>query len=425
MIKIRCGSCGQVIGAPEKFAGKRVLCPKCKAGINVPQIPEGGGANLIRFHCPHCNQKIGLPPQYAGKQVRCAKCKNPLRVPNGSPPPKPPPVSQKPGTPADDFNPLADLPDFNEPLQPKQAGAPMEPPLQLSPLDEPSKGDKFTDMAGRIPATAAGAISGDSHSKAGSGLHIDNTFIALLASVIFVILGGMVWGLIAKYTNMELGLVAWAIGVLAGLGIYLFTASRGVLLGIAAALIALFGILSGKYFVAKWHFMPQLMAELKNKGISSFVDANNIKMTDENVKQIMAEPGYMFGLVAMQLADDGKITHEDADYHTMRKFNKAFGQKGQGQPDEAASQEKQARQKEVETQVYKCLAEWSEQKKADVVRAQYPKIMKKFADVFAKSRVMNVVGFAVAYISAFSLFDLLWFPVAMVTAYKFGTGENS
>jgi hypothetical protein len=51
--------------------------------------------------------------------------------------------------------------------------------------------------------------------------------------------------------------------------------------------------------------------------------------------------------------------------------------------------------------------------------------MKEVADVFVKSPIMNVVGFAVAYIAAFSLFDLLWFPIAMVTAYKFGTGENS
>jgi hypothetical protein len=421
MIKIRCGNCGQLIGVPEKFAGKRVLCPKCKGSLDIPQTPEGGNTNLIKFHCPHCNQKIGLPQKYAGKQVRCAKCKNPMQVPSDSSPLKPSPAPQKASPPADDFNPFTDLPGFNEPLQPKQDSAPADAPLQLSPLDEPS-GSRLTDNAGRIPA----AVSEDSHSKAAStGLHIDNTFIALLAGVIFVILGGMVWGLVAKYAGMELGLLAWGIGVLAGLGIYFFTSSRGTLLGIAASLIALFGILSGKYFVAKWHFMPQLMAELKNKDASSFIDANNIKLADKDIKQIMAEPGAMFALAAMQLADDGKITPEDADYYVMRKFNKTFGPKGQEQPDESASQEKQAKRQEVETQVYKCLAEWDEQKKVDVVRTQYPKAVKKFADVFAKSKVMNVVGFAIAYISAFSFFDLLWFPLAMVTAYKFGTGENS
>jgi hypothetical protein len=392
----------------------------------VPQVAGGGGTELIKFYCPHCNQKIGLPPQYAGKQVRCAKCKNPLRVPNGPSPAKAPAVSQKPSPPEDDFNPFADLPDLNEPLQTKQSSSPMEPPLRLSPLEEPSHGSKLTDMAGRIPSTAGGAIGGDSHSKkASSGLLIDNTLVALLAGVIFVILGGMVWGLIAKYADMELGLVAWGIGVLAGLGIYLFTASRGILLGIAAALIALFGILSGKYFVAKWHFMPQLMSELNARDGSSFIDPNKFKLTEENIKQIMSEPGYMFGLAAMQLADDGKITQEDADYYVFRKFNKTFGPKEQEEPDEAAKEKEQARHKEVETQVYKCLAEWDEQKKIDVIKTQYPKVIKKFADIFAKSKAMKAVGFVIAYIAAFSFYDLIWFPLAMVTAYKFGTGESS
>ena len=38
---------------------------------------------------------------------------------------------------------------------------------------------------------------------------------------------------------------------------------------------------------------------------------------------------------------------------------------------------------------------------------------------------MNTVAFIVAYIATFSLFDLVLFPIAMVTAYKFGTGESS
>jgi hypothetical protein len=428
MIKIRCGSCGRTIGVPEKFAGKRVLCPNCKADIDVPGLPEGGGTeqpNLIKFRCPQCNQKIGLSPEYAGKQVRCAKCKNPLRVPDGPSLSKPSSVSKKTSPPTDDFNPFADLPGFNESLQPKQAGAPVEAPPRLRPVDEPSQARKSTDMGTGIPTIVGGAIGGDKHSE---GLHIDSTLLALLASVIFVIVGGMVWGLIATCIHMKLGLAALGIGALAGSGIYLFTASRGVLLGIAAALIALFGIFCGKYFVAEWYYMPKLMAEFKNKGTAGFIDPNNIKLSEENVKRIVAEPGQMFGLAAMQLADDGKIAKEDADNCVIGKFTKISSQKGQSsnvKPDEAAKQEKELRHKDVEAKVYTCLAEWDEQKKADVVRTQYPKMMKEFTDVFAKSGMMNVIGFAVAYVSAFSLFDLIWFPLAMITAYKFGTGESS
>lgn len=435
MIKIRCDNCGYETGAPEKYIGKRVLCPKCKAGIEVPQAVHRGGAeqaNLIKFRCPHCNQKIGLPPEYAGKNVRCAKCKNPLRVPEATPPCPPAEKgsvsgsSHKPA--ADDFDPFADLPDFGKLQQAKQKSPAAEMPLKLTPLDEPSKQSEFADIAGRIPATTSGPAGRREGLGGGSsGLHIDNTAVALLASVVFVILGGMVWGLIAKYAHMELGLLAWGIGALAGFGIYMFTTSRGVLLGIAAALIAFFGILSGKYFIAKWYYMPELMTELKKEDGSGFADPNKMKLSEEEIKDIMSDPGQMFGLVAMQLADDREITKEDAEYSTMTKLAKTISKASRGkyeEPNEAQKQQRELRRKEVEAKVYKCLAEWDEQKKAEVVRTQYPKMIKEFSDAFTESPIMDVVGFAVAYIAAFSLFDLLWFPIAMVTAYKFGTGEK-
>jgi len=52
-------------------------------------------------------------------------------------------------------------------------------------------------------------------------------------------------------------------------------------------------------------------------------------------------------------------------------------------------------------------------------------MMKEFADILAQTPIVNVVGFIIAYIATFSLFDLVLFPIAMVTAYKFGTGESS
>jgi len=84
MLKFTCSNCNHKIGAPEKYAGKRVRCPKCKAPTRVPESIEKTDAkksDLIKFRCPNCEQKIGLTPDYAGKRVRCAKCKNFLRVP--------------------------------------------------------------------------------------------------------------------------------------------------------------------------------------------------------------------------------------------------------------------------------------------------------------------------------------------------------
>lgn len=97
MIKFKCSNCNHEIGAPEKYAGKLVRCPKCKGAIRVPESIEKKSAQeqeLIKFRCPSCNQKIGVALNYAGKHVRCAKCKNPMRVPQAS--------SQSRGTAAED-----------------------------------------------------------------------------------------------------------------------------------------------------------------------------------------------------------------------------------------------------------------------------------------------------------------------------------
>jgi hypothetical protein len=60
--------------------------------------------------------------------------------------------------------------------------------------------------------------------------------------------GGVVWGLIARSTDYEVGLVAWAIGWLAGTAAVIGArGGRGVPLQIVAVVAGLLGILLGKY----------------------------------------------------------------------------------------------------------------------------------------------------------------------------------
>jgi hypothetical protein len=427
MIKISCAKCGHSIGASEKYAGKTVACPKCKAAIHVTN-PSGQTEtcppNIIKFHCPHCNQKIGLPSEYEGKQVRCAKCKNTFVVPQAASALKPTVPAEKP---TNDFNPFDDnLLNLDALKQAEQNAPAADMPMRLAPADKPTQQSEFANMVGR---SSTSSLESPGVRGSSTPFKIDSTSISLLASIIFVIIGGMFWGLLAKYTGMEFGLAALGIGGLAGLGIYLFTSSRGTFLGVLAALIAFFGILTGKYFIAKWYFMPQFMAELRENGTESFVDPNNIDLTDKDIQEILSDRDQMFRLAAMQLSDEGKITKEDAkEYGYGANALKTLSQSKEdpnNNPTEAQLQQKEQRRKEVETIVYKYLAEWNEEKKIEVVKTQYPKMMKELADAFAKSPIINAVGFVVAYIAAFSFFDLLWFPMAMVTAYKFGTGENS
>jgi hypothetical protein len=60
--------------------------------------------------------------------------------------------------------------------------------------------------------------------------------------------GGVVWGLIAQSTEYEIGIVAWAIGWLAGTAaVFGARGGRGLPLQIVAVVAGLLGILLGKY----------------------------------------------------------------------------------------------------------------------------------------------------------------------------------
>jgi hypothetical protein len=390
---------------------------------------------VIKFHCPTCGQKIGLPSHYAGSKVRCAKCRNPLTVPGAQSPPTPRPVAggtsddpfatepQAAQQPPDQFDPWADLPA----LQPITS-ADAESEVRLEPLSTPSSQPTDNIDSGYVRSNSA--VSAVAPRDGSGGLKIDSTPAALAASIAFVVIGGMVWGLVAKYLNMELGLLAWAIGLLAGLGIYMFTASRGTALGIAAALIAFFGILCGKYFVAKWYYMPELMSEMRTAMDDEFGDPNMYEISDEEVSAIASSGTEMFDYVILQLIDDGELDPNDARYGTAMAMQIMFSKMAQGGFSELETLEEEfdeERRREVEKKVYKCLAEWDQARKEQVVRNQHPKMVEQYAQSGAElmdSPIGSAVGFVVAYICAFSLFDLLWFPIAMVTAYKFGTGES-
>ena len=99
----------------------------------------------------------------------------------------------------------------------------------------------------------------------------DRTAIASAAGAALVAAaaGGVVWGLIARSTDYEVGIVAWAIGWLAGTGA-LFGArgARGAPIQIVAVVAGLLGILLGKYLSFAW--VLQDFAEEQGAGIGLF-----------------------------------------------------------------------------------------------------------------------------------------------------------
>jgi hypothetical protein len=88
---------------------------------------------------------------------------------------------------------------------------------------------------------------------------------AVGAGLVAAIVGGIVWGLIVKWTDYEVGFVAWGIGFLVGIAVLAATrGARGPVFQVVAVLCALVGILVGKYLSFAW--VLQEVAERETQG---------------------------------------------------------------------------------------------------------------------------------------------------------------
>jgi hypothetical protein len=73
------------------------------------------------------------------------------------------------------------------------------------------------------------------------------------AGLVAALVGGIVWGLIVKWTQYELGFVAWGIGFIVGTAVvYGARTLRGIPFQLVAVVFALLGIVLGKYLGFVW-----------------------------------------------------------------------------------------------------------------------------------------------------------------------------
>jgi hypothetical protein len=110
---------------------------------------------------------------------------------------------------------------------------------------------------------------------------------AIVAGLAAAVAGGVVWGLIVKWSDYEVGFVAWGIGFLTGMAVLTFTGGRrGIPLQAIAIVCALLGILIGKYLSYAW--VLQEIAEEETGGavdISVF-SGNTVDFFREDLSEV-------------------------------------------------------------------------------------------------------------------------------------------
>ena len=199
---------------------------------------------------------------------------------------------------------------------------------------------------------------------------------AMVVGVIAALICGVVWAAIAAGLRAEIGYVAWGVGALTGLVVISCTQERGVKIAIAASLLAVLGIVTGKLLTAAW--------------VVPSVDTAVRKLADND--DVVAE------LLARRLA-----RKPDADPDV-----KAYVESGGV---EVRSKEVVGKWLELKKGAYERLSRIGRPEREGIVRPLVEKELPK-------------VSYSKHLKSQISPFDALWLILAVVTATKMGLGVN-
>ncbi len=171
---------------------------------------------------------------------------------------------------------------------------------------------------------------------------------------------GVLWALLAVALKVEIGYAAWGIGLVTGLTVVAIAQESSVQIGMAAACLALMGLLIGKAGTFIYGVKPMLVQEIRE---------------DDDV---------MARFALMQLAAEGTLTDED-----------------------------------VEAMTEEMLVNKGRERVSAMTTRERDELAASIADI-----ALEDVGLVTRLGTVFSLWDILWFALALSTAYRIGAGGN-
>ena len=298
IVKVRCPTCEKKLGFPQVSVGKGARCPGCRNVfvIEAPLYPaapaesrpsrSSAESERITVHCPSCNKKMTLPVLAAGRKAQCPVCEERFTV--SAPVAGSKPVSQP--VPAEDdesslFSVLADAESHGQTLA-EQPALPTDFKVrEVKPL-------KPEAAEGR--ASSSGEQRTGAHGKAEKAPAAERSYSAMESLVkgcafsgAGALIGALVWYGVAKAFSIELGYIAWGLGVLAGIGMHIGIKNESALAGFLAALFALGGIVAGKTMYVAWVLVPMVQGEIV-KEMNSIENQRSVLIDQESSKILKA-----------------------------------------------------------------------------------------------------------------------------------------
>ncbi len=198
----------------------------------------------IEFNCPACQRKYRVKDELAGKTAKCGKCSHRMQIPLAAPPDIPDlaDLDAGPGSWADD--------ELQAPAP--VAAKPAAPPSMCKECGAPMAGDAivcllcgFDKRTGKVRAIKAAKDDGRPGSSGVASL-LRGTCFSLMGAM----LGAVIWAVVAYLTERQFGIIAWALGGLAGAGMaFGHEDDDGTTAGIIAAFVSLGGIVGAKILI--------------------------------------------------------------------------------------------------------------------------------------------------------------------------------
>jgi hypothetical protein len=253
---------------------------------------------------------------------------------------------------------------------------------------------------------------GPKRERSGEGMAVMKDFgkipLSILLSFGLAIGVAALWGGVAMATGFIFNIFAVGVAAAAAAGLIILQEDRNIGLGLLGAFIGLIGIFCGKYFIAKWAVMPHVQ-DYVDSGLDG-VDSQTFN--PEEMSELLKDPDIVYNVTCMQLSQEGQFSQETAMEIIVAKITEK-------DPSELSSDARSAREK-----IASALTEWNDDKKAEAIRMQYGPLQRAVAEKFLDSKVGSAITTVAAFIGSFSLSDLIFFPIALWTAFKIGNGSD-
>jgi hypothetical protein len=277
----------------------------------------------ISVQC-ECGARLKAPRSVIGRRAKCPTCKRVLIVSESAP------ESESAPAPAP---------------APAPAAAPAMPPAVMAVTPKPMpEAAPTAPSVPKVTETPAAVIPAESHAADQLGdvvepVHIPvvvedpvpagSLFRGAALSALAALLGAGVWFAIARFTGYELSLIAWAVGLAAGLGMLLGRHRSSSAAGAIAGAMALGGIVLGKLAVFAIVTVPMLgvlasieQMQFRERGIDphaatvaqreAALDAARTELStldfrarQDRIQRYCAANGGTLGPVQTLAADDG------------------------------------------------------------------------------------------------------------------------